>query len=439
MTKEQVIRQFLAFVSRFVPLKQAQLATMGGKGLEAKIWAEQGVPLSHGWLIERSAKHTARLIESHRFRTHNQLGTFHRILSGLEESKSFVDGFHLDLCGTLSVSALRNFSPVLPLVLKSTGRCLAVTVADARRNVTLEEWPACQTWAKRLFGVRASQKIYADIVSQQERLPIRTDLPAFFASFDAVKAAKREFGLLVSLAMLLRSQGFGWVPVEMERYIYVSRYSGKPFRMRTYFFRFGRSTSTPENTLADIWLSSKLFFTRNGEFGEIVHQPPMRGTTMSVQNSKLHDMAKVFGGEAYDEYKRLLSDSERLQTIMTAIQASNGVVAPVSLVQASDGRKRGRPPGSKSRRKWEDLEEREQVEWLIKVLELKSANGGPLKNGEWKDLLKTDFGHYSEALGRSLRSAMARTSGNFRKKFTKRIGKIFGDEAPAYITRLDRL
>jgi hypothetical protein len=87
---------------------------------------------------------------------------------------------------------------------------------------------------------------------------------------------------------------------------------------------------------------------------------------------------------------------------------------------------------------WNDLTDKEKIAWQVKVVELKAQKGGKLDNGDWKQLLKSDFGYYNEDLGRSLRAAIARTSGNFRPMFEERIRTVFGDEAKQYLDRLPK-
>src|SRR6185437_5973807 len=146
------------------------------------------------------------------------------------------DGFHLDLCGTFDGDMVRDFSPIVPLVQKGRGRCLAITVADARRNKALEQWPEVRRHGRRYFG-KSANALYERITEQQQRLPVNKNLPAFMQQFDPEKAAKREFALLVAVTELLK-KATATFPTEVERYIYVSRYGKTPFRMRTYFFHF---------------------------------------------------------------------------------------------------------------------------------------------------------------------------------------------------------
>ncbi len=415
-TKEQVIRLFLSFLSRYVPIGQAQLATLGGRGLEAKLWSELNVPTEHGWLIERNRQRAGDLISTHRYGTHNQLRTFDRILAGHGEARAYIDGFHLDLCGTMSNAAIQNFSPVLPLVLKSTGCCLAITVADQRRNLVLEQWPSFRARGKRLFGSQAST-LYDQLVAQQRCVPVRQDASAFFKPFDAAKAAKREFGLLIEMAELLRVQQLPWVPVLIERYIYVSRYKRQPFRMRTYFFHFGQQTpSCSELAFAQAWVGSKLFFANATAFAEvsvppvgtavqpIAVQPATKGSETKMENtSRLNELVRVLGGDIQAEYTQLLADSQQLSTFRALLDAARGTSianghAPQAQASPEPPHTAQAQPRSPRRAKktWADLSQREQLEWAIKALEMRDQLNGKFTNGPWEKFLKADFGYYSK-------------------------------------------
>ncbi len=433
--KERVIRLFLGFLSHYVPLSQARLATLGGYGIEAKIWAESGVPPDHGWLIELNRERGGRLIKSHRYKSHNRLGTFHRILNGYGED-GHVDGFHLDLCGTMSDRVIDDFSPVLPLVLQSTGKCLAITVADQRRNVALEQWPEIQLRGKQLFG-RQSTGMLQEIESQQRRIPVKRNLPAFIKAFDPTKAAKREFGLLVEIAEILRNHA-SWTSAQIERYVYVSRYQGRPFRMRTYFFHFEQGN--PKNSgsvFARMWITSPLHFNGGEKFVEIKapstvveRTAPTKGTIMS----RLGNVARALGGDELAEYEMLVQNNEQLQQILQTVASVNGLGMAPKTAQSSTT-----PAQKGARRNWDDLSQQEQITWLLKALELKAKGNGSWDNGQWKNILKQDFGHYSAGLGRSLRAALARTNGKFRANFVTRIKSAFGKDFHLYLDRLSKL
>jgi len=455
-TKEQVIRLFLTFLARYVPLGQAQLATLGGRGLEARIWSELGIPSEHGWLIERNREREGKLITGHRYQIHNQLGTFDRIFAGLGADHAGVDGFHLDLCGTFCNDAIANFAPVVPLVLASKGRCFAITVADARRNLVLEEWPSFQKRGARLFGTADSEDIYDWIEDCQRQVPVKKDQPSFIKPFDPVKAAKREFGLLVELTELLRKQKLPWIPVAVERYIYVGRFLKRPpFRMRTYFFRFGeKSMRSPEYAFAQAWIRSKLSFANGDAFHE-VGAPPSVGTTRKQstpkkerkeviaveQKTNLIDLTG-FVAVRRAEYDQLLADSKHLDALRKLFNgATNSPLAPTP-VQPDPTPNPESPQSRKRRTKkhWHDLTDQEQIEWQLKALELKAKVGDEdWKNGAREKLIKQDFGYYDADISGSCRAALARTGGDFREMFATRIEKVFGDQAKSYLDRLAKL
>jgi hypothetical protein len=442
--KERVIGFFLDLVARYIPLEEGRFATLGGEGLEAKKWKERNIPDTNGWLIERSPELRGNLILNHRYRNHNQLGTFDKILSGHGESRTLVDAFHLDLCGTLSNKAIANFALVLPLVLKSKGRCLAITVADARRNLVFEQWPRFQLRAKRLFGKEA-ENIYRKLLDLQKCIPVNKKAPDFIRPFDPEKATKREFGLLIELVELLRPQGFPWFPVAMERYVYVSRYQKRPFRMRTYFFHFGdRNFARPEMAFAEVWTKSKLFFANGDKFEEVM--VPAVGTTSITKTgkgektmvSKLAEIAKVLGGAELAEYEDLIAKSDKLTLIQTTLDSISGKFAePSQSSVKSESQEQSSKRGKK--KKWEDLQFREQVEWQLKALETKAKDESAWKNGGRERMIEAAFGYCDDELSKSIRSVMAHTSGGFRPKFEARIKGALGNEAKPYLDRLKLL
>ncbi|MDE1875031.1 MAG: hypothetical protein KGI79_01095 [Patescibacteria group bacterium] len=438
--KADIVRLLMKFVSCYTPLKDARFATLGGQGIEPRVWQEFGIPPSNGWLIERSRTRGTTLISDLRYRVHNQLRTFADILAGHGRENAYVDCCHLDLCGTLSNEAAADFEPVLPLVFRGTGRCLAVTVADSRRNLALEQWPDFHSRGKKLFG-RTARAIYAELESMQELIPVNRDAPSFIKPFDPEKGARREFGLMVEIAELLFASGAHWVPESIVRYVYVSRYSGNPCRMRTYFFRFGKGRGAPSFTgFARAWAESPLFFSSGGDFQEVVKNLPRQDLPTMHMNtnsqSKLAAIAQALGGAEQAEYEELMAKSQRLDVLLSAINgAQPTAVTVLATVPAHHAPATVRHRVPRVRKKtWEDLPDHEQVEWQIHALELKSHSNGSWPK-EWKDLLTTTFGYYSKKLGAQMRAALSRASGRFRPHFENRIRKVFGDRANAYLER----
>jgi hypothetical protein len=442
--KERIAHRFLEFLSHYTPLPQAQLATLGGQGIEARVWAEVGIPGNHGWQIELNRSRRKELISNGsngKYRSHNRLGTFHKILEG-HGDQGAIDGFHLDLCGTLSDQVIKDFSPVLPLVYASKGRSLAITLSDSRRNAILENWPEYVERGIKLFG-KHSQKVFEHIVSWQKRIPKgeKRRLPRI-KNFDPEKGAKREFGVLVDMSEII---GKHWTCTSIERYVYVSRYSGYPVRMRTYFFHFEPHPKKVPNSLVKVWLESPLFFDKDTKFVAVrksskftyaVKAAKPRGEVMKDEKqtgSKLEALVRLVGGEAENEYNALVDIQSRYQDIFRAI----GVASPqVSVPQFAD---KALPNGGSrsTRRKWQNFSDEEQVEWLVKILRRKSQNNGKWP-AEWKQIVKEDFGYYDTNLARALRSSLAHTTRSRRPKFIARIKEVFGDKAHIYIDQLPK-
>jgi hypothetical protein len=281
-------------------------------------------------------------------------------------------------------------------------------------------------------------------------VPINHDYgrPAFIKPFDPVKAAKREFGLLVELTELMRMQDLPWIPITVERYIYVSHSLSRAFRMRTYFFHFGKATAAnAEQAFAHAWIDSKLYFANGEAFHEVEPIPggtavppsPTKGD-IAMATSKLFELVTLLGGLYEAEYKQLISDSRTLHQFRTAL----GVKAPVEPESTSAVAALPTvpailvvPEAKPKKRAWHDLSPQEQIEFAIRALEFKRDHPAEHTNGGWKDLLKGAFGHYTKSLGTSCRSVMARTSGKFRPGFIARVKKAFGpSEAKAYLDRL---
>ena len=133
--KQKVLKFFLDFIGSVVPVEDARIATLGGQGLEARIWQGAGVPHDHGWLIERKKALSRELIEELPYHYTNGLETFPRVFRSVEGSDAMLDGLHLDYCGTVE-PRLQEIGAVLPLIVHNIG-CLAVTVSDQRRNLSL--------------------------------------------------------------------------------------------------------------------------------------------------------------------------------------------------------------------------------------------------------------------------------------------------------------
>ncbi len=235
--KGRALEGFLAFTARYRDVKDMRIATMGGAGYEAELWQRAGIASKNGWLIERNRRAAhALLASSLPYRVSANLSTLPRVFAAAYGANIGLDALHLDLCGTLEaqLDAVRS---VLPLLFAKDGaRCLAVTVADARRHAALEDFRAVWYRAFRLIGAHRAQAFLHLLENEQRAIPPAVPSASQITSSDPRKAARREFSLFVHLGELLRK--FPFIPDAVERFVYVSRSNGFPFRMRTYFFHF---------------------------------------------------------------------------------------------------------------------------------------------------------------------------------------------------------
>ena len=233
-SKHRIIELFLEFVAGFVRLDSAKLATLGGQGLEASIWHKRGVPAQQGWLVECDRDLSMDLVRKYRYRYCKQLDSFPHAFEARWGTKKGIDSFHLDLCGTFEPNS-KTFGQTIPLIMRSKGRCFAVTVADQRRNTSVEKFIGVFEELGKLVGSRMAESFYYALEEEQERL-----IPSGVGeTADPTLGAKREFGFATSLLSRMR-EAKAYELDRIERYLYTSERGGQPFRMRTYFFHFSR-------------------------------------------------------------------------------------------------------------------------------------------------------------------------------------------------------
>lgn len=319
-TKERVLETFLAFVGRHGRMKRVRVATMGGTGREAQLWQRAGIPGDNGWLIERARNRSEALLGSDLpYRVTANLSTLARVFASVYGAEVGLDALHLDLCGTLEaqVDAIR---PALPLLFKDAAgaRCLAITVADARRNASLEDFRAVWYRSFSLIGAKNAQAFLAALKAEQRAMPPSERGPRQ-SGLNPEKAARREFGLFVELGELLRT--FPYLPETMARYAYVSRTSGSPFRMRTYVFRFGREDGEAlprSQEFAKRWLASALSFVTEAGMVPVQFVPEPLPEKEHVPVSKpkdpfanLRQIVALMAPAAQAEFAKLEADAAK--------------------------------------------------------------------------------------------------------------------------------
>ncbi len=150
--KIQVLQNILTFLQAYQDPPQAVVATLGGEGLESSLWLTRNITLENTWIVERNRVRSRKLLQQHTgHHLHGALTDFPIILEATCGPKAALDLFHWDLCGTVE-PCIDEMIGVLPSILRSQGRCLAVTVADSRRNLSLEAMPVVTRIGRKVFG-----------------------------------------------------------------------------------------------------------------------------------------------------------------------------------------------------------------------------------------------------------------------------------------------
>ncbi len=323
--KARVIGLFLDFVAGYMALSSARLATLGGEGLEALIWQEKGIAGDNGWLIESKRRLSRRLIRHFQFRYCSKLGAFPRLFQSVWGAKKGIDGFHLDLCGTFEPND-KDFERIVPLIMRSRGRCFAVTVADQRRNTSIERFDKVVIEAERLLGEKSSRDFFEWLLAEQrELIPAGMGIHA-----EPVLGASREFGFAVSLLKsLVKARAYGLDHV--ERYVYASDKNGRPFRMRTYFFHFAKGKGSTRFLRPDdavkLWKESVLkCVMAEGLQTIVVKSTPEREKEQQMPQQlasskyrELEALAIAAGGECHKQFLALEVEAIFGQRIKSAI------------------------------------------------------------------------------------------------------------------------
>ena len=253
-SKSIIVRLFLEFVLKYTRKVSPILATLGGEGLEASLWSTQGIPPLNGWLIECHGLRARNLIRGYAYRHCDSLQSFPSLYR-IQHGSQGIDGFHLDLCGTFEAND-EVFGPIVPLIMRSEGRCFGVTVADQRRNKSTEEFLSVYQTLEEYLGKEKAETFKESLTEEH------------VVAFDATTTAnpdlivKREIGVAVALVKLLHEMRAYEID-RIERYQYLSDTYGGAFRMRTYFFHFskkgsGRRKVIDPRTTLELWANSPM-------------------------------------------------------------------------------------------------------------------------------------------------------------------------------------
>lgn len=316
--KSEIVRLFIAFVAGYTDLSKARLATLGGEGLEAALWKERGIAPKNGWLIECTRTRSKHLIARFPYRHCTRLAYFRRSAESIWGAKYGIDGFHLDLCGTYERSD-SAFRPVIPIIMRGSGRCLAVTVSDQRRNSSHEHFENIRAEAEHLFGDALATRFLSKLEGDYQALPEQ----GIGLWADPAIGAVREFGFAYHLVRALELQSS--LPIDrIERYLYVSNGKSRPFRMRTYFFHFGKVRSRwSVQDAVQLWCGSPLQCVTENGITPVSPQTRKEAAQM-ISYPNLEKLVRTLGGAHLDEFNKLIADADYGRQVRAIAYGSGG-------------------------------------------------------------------------------------------------------------------
>lgn len=430
VAKMMVLNFYLDFVARYVALSEAYIASLGGNGYEMQSWKERGVQPLRGWMVERKKHDNRKLIRSFPYRLCNSLRHLAGTVAATQEN-SRIDAFHLDLCGTFAPSTA-DFAPVLTLLGRkaSIGRCFAVTVAEERRNLDLENHRAIRERADVLFGAAALRRFEEHI--RQEHAIVGSDA-----------GVKREIGVLLHVAELLQGINRFPAPDHMERVAYLSdMISEKSFHMRMYLFHLGTEVVSKKERprrLLDLWSASPLWEYGDEQFRRVML--PQGEKKMPVDYPNLCALvAAVSDSEAANEFDRLLKRLAATEKVtapppevrdwLAKFVTTNGETSlPVAVAPKA--------PLPVSRRKTDKAEAGfSTIDAQLEMLRAAAIGDKELVNA--KEVVARRLGIIRKHDWRRTCGALyARTQGKFRASFIKRVvaekgGEILAELADIY-------
>lgn len=452
--KLHILERFMRFVTKRVAAAQLRIASLGGNGLEAEVWAKAGVQRDSAYLIERSRKLSRVLIHGGRFQYTKDLRGFPAIFQALHPDER-LDAFHLDLNGTLLSQYVRQAQPIVAMVIRSQG-CLAITEADQRRNLSIEQYPVIKArLAKRLRqGVHS---LYHAFLHEQKSVEWsdKTTSPT--------KGAQKELGTFEHVLALFRLSATEYaIPDEIQRFVYVSRHRHGSWRMRTYFFRFGskRAGNLVEATrlLHQQWVANPLHFKPEEIQEEVVSK-----MASDRNESKLAALVSASNNpEIQVEYEDLAARAaiphisvvrrERalghLRDALEMLMEDPGAIVQESPVNDAETPVEAKEKPARKRRRSRRRKKAVEPNGLpeppkngdlvyVQLQMLFAAAGGKLD--QFKNDLRTRFNVSKHSAGRVVGAWFARTQKKFRPDFVARvIENTPADKLPGVLAKVAR-
>lgn len=220
-----------------IPLADARVLTLGGQGVQLPIWLKKGFVAQQICVIEAKPKRAASLQADSRFKGCSIISVSLKQVPHYYEqmgSRSGIDIFDCDLSGTIEPRG-GELEAIMPLLKQGRARLLSLTLADARRNLSVEEPTRAAAWLIKEFS---EMGIVAELEAAWQQLVSMYADPAVTDSTtaDALKVAFRELAALARIVLYAAVHGLS---MARERPGYRWAYSGDGgFRMRTYLLRF---------------------------------------------------------------------------------------------------------------------------------------------------------------------------------------------------------
>lgn len=342
--KETVIRWMLGRTLTVVSPSTAQVATLGGEGLEAAVWKELGIAPENGWLIDMSPRAIKRLARVHG-ETGYQLSQKHfgRFAKQHAETRGLdtgLDFLHVDLCGTVE-RVIAELPTAIGLVAKSRARMLALTTSDKRRHPATDEPNGVRKLVKTIFdepaakqlivSVHESHAAYEDVCASGRRADLSTwrELSSVLCLFlsqildsEGGLAPSQRYQTLQRLWLQASSRKTEiYAPDSMERAIFPSR----GFSMRSYLFRLSSQKVdllSAVHKLHDLWLKAPSFCYDKGSQALI-----------SIQSKPKTKRTKTLSTQMEASVSEQVADD--LKSVIERLRAATGFLNP-SLVQDID-------------------------------------------------------------------------------------------------------
>ncbi len=349
-SKKFVLESFLQFVQKYVSIESMHIGTLGGEGLEANIWMQAGLPQRQGWLVEWDQERQRQLRRAQLsgwFYLCNSLALLPQAL-GRQIGGRGLDAFHFDLCGFLRTS-FDHIRPVLPhLIKKERGRCLALSTVDKHSSPYTSDHEKFFDRACATLGLCDTRFLVRELQRQQRKVP-HSRRPQNHGKNDGqpsadianpASCAQREFGTFADILLLLTTRKPLYLVDAIDRYVYVSRWAGSSWRMRSYFFHMSEQVAATKaevaHQLMETWIASPLrYINAEGKVSRIrvsgyrqiakvqikedeVPHPP--SVTIAQENQPketqaLGFVAQMLGGNALAEYQALVAKAAKFETL----------------------------------------------------------------------------------------------------------------------------